>query len=123
MNSYASMFASYLKEGGLSFRMEHTDDCERIIINDDAIEIDDSSCRFMRVVTVVPQNKMDEMLRLANRLNKEYNYVGFHIIPSNPSVLCASYYFSLYDSEKEAADQILKKYYIFTKSLTDVFGK
>lgn len=123
MNSYAEMFASYLKEGRLPFKMEHSEECERILINDDAIEIDDSSCRFMRVVSVVPDNKIDDMLQVANRLNKEYNYVGFYILPSSPSVLCASYYFSLYGSEKEAADQILKKYYIFTKSLTDAFGK
>lgn len=123
MNSYAEMFVSYLKEGGLTFQMEQTNECERILLNDDAIEIDDSSCRFMRVITIVPDNKIDEMLQAANRLNKEYNYVGFYILPSSPPVLCASYYFSLYGSEKEAADQILKKYYIFTKSLTDAFGK
>ena len=123
MNRYATMFASYLKEGGLPFQMEHTDDCERIIINGDAIEIDDSTCKFTRAITVVSVNKIDEMLQVANRLNKEYNYVGFYILPSNPSVFCASYYFSLYGSEKEAADQILKKYYVFTKSLTDAFRK
>lgn len=123
MNRYAAMFASYLKEGGLSFQMEKTNNCERIVINEDDIEIDDSSCRFTRVLSVVPPNKMDDMLQVANQLNKEYNYVGFYILPSNPSVLCASYYFYLYGSEKEVADQVLKKYYIFRKSLTDAFGK
>ncbi|MDO5148898.1 MAG: YbjN domain-containing protein [Oscillospiraceae bacterium] len=119
MNSYATMFASYLKEVNLQFQTEHTEECDRIVIDDDVIEIDDSSCKFLRLVTDVPPNKMDEMFRLVNRLNEEYRYVGFYIYQGNPSLLCASYYFSIYGSEKETSDQILKKYNIFRKSLAN----
>lgn len=123
MNRYAAMFASYLKEGGLQFRMEHTENGERIFINDDAIEIDETSCRFMRVLYKISPEKMDDTLLLANQLNKDYSYVGFCVFARDPAVFCASYYFSLYGSEKEVADQILKMYYVFNKSVSEAFGK
>lgn len=123
MNRYAAMFTSYLKEGGLQFRMEYTENNARIFINDDAIEIDETSCRFMRVLYKVSTEKMDETLLLANQLNKDYSYVGFCVFARDPAVFCASYYFSLYGSEKEVADQILKMYYVFNKSISEAFGK
>lgn len=123
MNCYAAMFVSYLKEGGLQFRLEHTENSERIFINDDAIEIDESTCRFMRVLYKVSTDKMDDTLLLANQLNKDYSYVGFCVFARDPAVFCVSYYFSLYGSEKEVADQILKTYYVFNKSISEAFGK
>lgn len=123
MNSYSAMFMSYLKEGSIPFELDVDKDCERIILNEDVIEIDDSSCRFVRIISSVSKAQIDDSLILANRLNKGYNYIGFCVLPGNPACLCATYYFSLHGTDTEAANQILKMYYIFRESVADAIGK
>lgn len=109
MNNYAPMLESDLKETGFRFKSMQTPNGAQFFINSlpskygmpvfiydyYVIEIDESNCRFMRRLYEVSPEKMDDALLDANRLNNDFYYAGFCVLPGNPAVFCASYCFSI----------------------------
>ncbi len=136
MNNYAVMLESDLKEAGFQFRSMQTQNGSQFFINslptknrvpvfvyDYVIEIDESSCRFMRHLYEVSPEKMDDALLYANRLNNASLYAGFCVLPGNPAAFCALYYFSISGIPEKVSSQILMMFALFHKSISETIGR